>query len=143
MTYPSLPNTTRTLNLFAFIMAVLGALFGGRLATAQPAGYVAGTAADAATGEPLAGVNVSVQDTRRGAAAGPDGRFFIGPLGAGDYTLQARFVGYQQETLQVQVAAGDTVRVQLALAPRTVGLETVVVTARRDVPEAREQLQKA
>jgi iron complex outermembrane receptor protein len=112
---------------------------------AQPdGGYVAGAVRNAETGAPLAGVNVAVPSLQRGAATGPEGRFTIGPLGAGAYDVTARFVGYRSQTRRVDVADGDTARVQFPLAPRTVGLEAVEVTARRpDAPEAASQLREA
>lgn len=133
-----------TLRSLLYMLAVLSVHFAsGQTAAAQSVGIIAGTVADAETGEALPGVNLLIEGTRHGAATGPDGRFLIGPLQAGGYTLQARFVGYQRGARQVQVTVGDTTHVQLALAPRTVGLETVVVTARRDAAEAYEQLRRA
>ena len=136
-----MPLTTRPL-LYA-VVALLALLAASQRAAAQPTGTIAGTATDSETGQPLPGVNVLARGTERGASAGSEGRFVIGSLPAGTYTLQARFVGYRQEARQVQVTAGDTARVRFALAPRTVGLEAVEVTARRGAPEAAAQLREA
>ena len=138
----STPSRFSTLRAF-LILILLSIGAGVPTALAQPEGYVAGTAVDAETGRRLPGVNVLVQGTDFGAGTGPEGRFMIGPLAEGTYTLQARFVGYGQETRQVRAFARDTVRVQFALSPRTVGLEAVEVTARRPAGETREQLRKA
>jgi len=116
-------------------------------AAAQSTSTVTGRVTDAETGRPLPGVNVLVDgaaaDGPRGTSTGPAGRFRLGPLEAGTYTLQARFVGYAPRSREVEVPAGDSVRVRFALSPRTVGLEAVEVTARRETPGASEQLQKA
>ena len=137
-------------NLHAPIWILFAFSFIGLFArSAEPAraqsadGYVAGAAVDAETGRPLPGVNVLVEGADRGAGAGPRGRFRLGPLDPGSYTLEARFVGYAPLSREVEVPAGDTASVRFALTPRTVGLEAVEVTARRETPGASEQLQKA
>ena len=136
-----MPLTTRPL-LYA-VVALLGLLAASQRAAAQPTGTIAGTVTDSEAGQPLPGVNVLARGTERGTSTGSEGRFVIGSLPVGTYTLHARFVGYRQEARQVQVTAGDTARVRFALAPRTVGLEAVEVTARRDAPEAAAQLREA
>ena len=116
-------------------------------APAQPTGTVNGRVTDAETGRPLPGVNVLVRGpddgSPRGTSTGPQGRFTLGPLDAGSYTLQARFVGYAPRSRTVEVPADGSVRVRFALSPRTVGLESVEITARRRAREAAEKIQKA
>ena len=117
------------------------------VAEAQTAGTLTGRVTDAETGRPLPGVNLVVgaagDDSPRGTSTGPEGRFTLDSLAPGTYTVQARFVGYAPQSREVRVPAGSTVRVRLALSPRTVGLETVEVTARRQAREAAEKIQKA
>ena len=135
------------------LVALLAPLLLPPAAPAQPTGTVAGRVLGAETGRPLPGVNVLVRGPNgsrngpgngpRGASTGPQGRFSIDALRAGTYTLQARFVGYAPQSRTVEVRAGSSVRVQIALSPRTVGLETVEVTARRRAREAAEQIQEA
>jgi iron complex outermembrane receptor protein len=98
-------------------------------AKAQESGFVSGTARDAQTGEPLPGVNMQLTESSTGSATDADGSFTIGPLDAGTYTLQASYIGYRKQSQSLQIAAGDTLQVQLALAPRTVGMEALEVTA--------------
>ena len=116
-----------------FTFSTLLVLVGGpaRAQSSGGEGYVAGTAVDAETGRPLPGVNVLVEGTERGASTGPQGRFQIGPLDAGAYTIQARFVGYAPLEREVRVAAGDTARMRFSLSPRTIQVEEVVVSASR------------
>ncbi len=133
------------MNLRRICTLVVFALFltAGPDAAAQSTGFIVGRALDAETGRPLTGTNVVIPGTQRGTSAGPEGRFLLGPLEAGRYTVRARFVGFQPVTRQVNVVAGDTTRVQLALASRAIGLEAVEVTADRRTPQTAEQLQKA
>ena len=132
----------------AVLLAILAAGLGAPPARAQPEGTVAGVVTDAETGRPLPGVNVLVEDgyddSPRGASTGPQGRFVVGALAPGRYTLEVCFVGYAPASREVYVAAGDTTRMHFFLMPRTVGLEAVEVTARRaGTPGASEQLRKA
>jgi iron complex outermembrane receptor protein len=133
------------------------------IASAQSTGTVTGRVINAETGRPLPGVNVIVGGTDdgtdggtdngtddgtdggspRGTSTGPQGRFTVGPLGTGTYTLQARFVGFTPVSREVEVPAGGSVRVQFALSPRTVGLEAVEVAAQRRAREAGEQIREA
>ena len=117
--------------MFRKVLAVLiGVLLAGpATAFAQETGTIAGTVVDSTTSEPLPGVNVAVQGLNIGAATGPNGQFEISGVPAGEQTLQSSFVGYSTKSMPVTVEAGETITVNLRLAPQAVGLEDVVVTA--------------
>jgi len=108
-------------------------------AAAQSTGRVAGQVTDASD-TPIEGVNVVVDGTTRGAATDPDGRFRINGVPTGKQTIVARFVGYRTARQTVQVSAGQTVQVSLALASSTVGLRGIQVTALRPNLEPSGQL---
>jgi TonB-linked SusC/RagA family outer membrane protein len=113
---------------------ILSALIGVLLAVpatalAQDTGTIAGTVVDSTTSEALPGVNVTVQGLNIGAATGADGQFEISGVPAGDQTLVASFVGYTTKEIPVEVEAGETMTVDIRMAPEAVGLEDVVVTA--------------
>ncbi|WP_397546581.1 TonB-dependent receptor domain-containing protein [Rhodothermus marinus] len=94
-------------------------------------GRIAGTVVDAETGEPLIGVNVLVVEKATGAATDLEGRYEIADLAPGTYTLRFSYVGYVSQTVEgVVVRAGEVTRIDLSLAPESVGLEAVVVEAR-------------
>ena len=112
-------------------------------AAAQSPGTVTGTVTDAETDHPLPGVNVVVDGTAQGTSTGPQGAFTLDNLDAGTYTIRARFVGYASESRTIDLAAGETVRLHFALAPRTVGLDAVTVTAAPAGPGPAERLQAA
>ncbi len=98
------------------------------VASAQPAvlaGQVVGT-----DGGPLAGANVVVEGTLRGAATGADGRFEIGGLTAGPAEVVASLIGHAPARVHVVLAAGERADVRLVLAEATLDAGEVVVTAR-------------
>jgi iron complex outermembrane receptor protein len=139
-------TTLRTTRIFAVLFTLF--LATPPLVGAQSTGTITGRVTNAETGRPLPGVNVIVEgsgngESPLGASTGPQGGFTMEGLDAGTYTLRARFVGFAPRSQEVSVPAGETVRVQLALSARTVGLEAVEVTARRPAREAAEQIEAA
>ena len=109
----------------AFLLLVAPAAF------AQAGGVVSGRVL-LDSGEPAAGANVVLLDTRLGDAVAEDGTFLIPAVAAGEYRLQARLIGYDQgKLIPVTVLGGDTVRVEVTLHQRAVELAGVVVTGTR------------
>lgn len=62
---------------------------------AQTTGKITGQVLDAETGDPLPGVNILLLNTRLGAAADANGDFYIINIPPGNYTVQARMIGYK------------------------------------------------
>lgn len=133
------------MNLRHIFITVVFAVFliAGQDAAAQPTGTVAGTVVDAASEEPLPGVNVVLAGTERGAATNRDGTFRITSVPAGTYTLEARFVGYRPTERSVDVQAGEATQVRLALEPRSVEMEGIEVTALRPDLQPTAKLEEA
>jgi len=102
------------------------------LAALQPAsaqtGVIEGEVIESESGEPLPGVNVVIREEQLGATTDDQGMYAITDVPEGTLVLEARFVGFQTETREVEVPAGETVIVDFGLAPERVGLEEVVVT---------------
>ena len=106
------------------------------------AGAVSGLVRDAATGQPVEFASVAllraadagvVQATYTDAA----GRYTLGPVPAGAYTLTVSFVGYAPGTVATfAVAAGQPVPLgPVALQPQAKALGEVVVTGQRAAVE--------
>lgn len=98
-------------------------------------GKITGRVRDAATGEPLPFVNVSVRQNGEpvtGAATGTDGTYVISNLRAGEYTLEFSMVGYQVVLVAVKVTADQITRVDQKLSTEAIGLGPVEVIAPRD-----------
>jgi iron complex outermembrane receptor protein len=95
-------------------------------------GAVAGRVASAETGAALAGVNVALVGTERGASTDDDGTFAIEAVAPGTYTLVASFVGYAPARRSIRVEAGATTRVDVQLSVSTASLSEVVVLERGD-----------
>lgn len=101
---------------------------------AQSTGQIRGKVIDGQTNEPLAGVNVVVVGTQRGAATNADGEYSIINVPVGMQDVRASLVGYAQTTkAEVLVTIDQTSRVNFEMGQETVVGEEVVVTAARDI----------
>ncbi|HEU0015638.1 MAG TPA: SusC/RagA family TonB-linked outer membrane protein [Longimicrobium sp.] len=107
-----------------FLLLVGALLAGAAQLSAQPStGTVAGRVVEAAGGQPLAGVSVSVGG--RSTQTGPDGRFSLA-VPAGTHTVRATRLGYAPAEQAVTVAAGQTATVELRLGAQAVRMQEVV-----------------
>lgn len=98
------------------------------------AGNVSGAVTDAASGQPLPSVEVSVsQDGHIVFNTSTDdfGHYTVHNLGAGTYTIGAHFIGFRAASQQAVVGAadGETIRVDFALVAVPTSLAAVEVTA--------------
>ena len=122
--------------LFAMVSLVLFVPDSGIFAGTT--GKIAGIVTDAATGEPLAGVNILLEGTSMGAATDLDGVYYIINIPPGEYSVMATMIGYKsvlQEQLRVIVDRTTTADFSLATAVLE-SEETVVVIAERPLVQA-------
>lgn len=101
------------------------------LATPAAGQSVEGRVTDAETGEPVVGAAVRLAGTERGVAADAGGRYALALGWGGPFRLVVSAVGYAAAEEAGTVATGETLRLDVALAPRAVEAGTVVVTATR------------
>lgn len=101
-------------------------------ATAAQTGAVSGVARSAHDHSPLAGVTITVEGTSLGALSDEQGHFQITAVPAGSRTMVARRLGLDSLRQRVEVRAGVTTQVVLALHETAAMLEPVVVSATRE-----------
>ena len=92
-------------------------------------------------GQPIAGAQVTIPNTRLGAVTGADGRFTIVGVAPGTYQLRVQRIGYAPQTLPVTVAAGQPATANFQVASVATALDAVVTVgytnqARRDISGA-------
>lgn len=116
------------------LIVVIGAVVAfGMPAAAQTTGKIAGTVIEEATGEPLPGVNISIDGTTQGTATDVNGEYTIIGVRPGMYDVVASFVGFTTQRKEgVQVNVDLTSTVDFALTERIVEGEEVVVVAEAD-----------
>src|SRR5438552_11492812 len=99
------------------------------LAFGQGTGIIRGRITDAATGVPLAAVQVRLDGTAVGAQTGPDGTYTITGAPAGSRVLSTRRLGYAPARIAVTVPEAGAATQDFGLAKVATTLNDVVVTA--------------
>lgn len=126
MTRSIIPTKSQLYLLLVFVFCFTALAYGQSPKT----GKIAGKIVDSKTGEPIIGANVAVKGTTRGAATDLDGKYSIGSLEPGRYTIRVTYISYsEKEITDIKVAKGKVTTVNVSLQPKTVGMETVTVTA--------------
>ncbi len=95
---------------------------------AQQVGNLAGNVVDAATGEPLPGVNVILKGTYYGAATDLNGNFQISNISAGSYNVDVSLIGYKTfQYTGIKIDDGKTTKLNVKLEETVLTLEQDVV----------------
>ena len=105
-------------------------LFGFSTAFGGTTGKITGRVIDKATGKPLIGANVILEDTILGAATDIDGRYFILNIPPGTYSIKTRMIGYTTTVVsQVKASVDFTTRINFELTTSVVELGGVEIIA--------------
>jgi TonB-linked SusC/RagA family outer membrane protein len=104
-------------------------LLAGWAPAAAQTGSVAGRVTAAGSGQPLAGVQVSVVNTGLSAVTNADGRYTVRGVPARQVALRALRLGLTEQVRTVTVTAGATATLDFSLAEGAVQLAPVVTTA--------------
>lgn len=118
--------------------ACFGSLLAASVAPAAAqagSGTVTGTVTRQSDGSSLAGVSVSVSGTAASAVTGTDGRFVLQRVPAGQQTVLFRWLGNRPQERSVQVTAGATVTLDIALEAQPITLGELVVEGASRAPE--------
>ncbi|HEX9886150.1 MAG TPA: TonB-dependent receptor [Longimicrobiales bacterium] len=123
-------------------LAILGLLVVGmpRPVTAQVR-TVSGTVTDAQSGAPIAGAQVVIRDTGIGTVTNDQGRYRLTSVPEGRIEIRVVNLGYSPRSETVEVAAGQALTVDFAMAVTAIELEGLVATGyaqqtRREVTSA-------
>lgn len=95
---------------------------------AQETGTVTGTVTSIGTGEPLPGVQVTIEGTGLGTLTQANGRYLLLRVPAGTQTLRADLIGYGTLTQSVNVVAGQGTTVNLRMESEAIAMSEIVVT---------------
>jgi len=99
------------------------------VASAQ-SGKLTGRVLEAATGEPLPGVNVFLEGTTQGASTDFDGNYVIIGVRPGTYNLIASFISFATQKVEgVQVSLDLTTTINFELSEQVIENEEIVITA--------------
>jgi len=124
-------NKTTIFSVFLFIFSL--APF--RSGYAGETGKISGQITDKETGEPLAGVNVVIENRQLGASTDENGIYFVLQLPPGTYSLSLSYLGYRDVRVEnVRVSADLTTRIDAVMETEVLELEeNIVIVAERPV----------
>lgn len=92
------------LSIFLIFLSLCGACSKDE---AETSGGISGLVTNRENGEPLSGVNITLNPGGKAATTGSDGRYEFAGLEPAIYTVQAKCSGYKTNTKSVTVVAGE------------------------------------
>ena len=110
-------NRSREITGAVAVMAAFVLALGPSPLDAQT-GTLTGTITAASTGQPVNGVQVTVEGTNYGSLTNTAGRYVVVGVPAGTYTIQALSVGYRTETTETSITSGGTATADFRSKPR-------------------------
>jgi hypothetical protein len=96
-------------------------------------GRIVGRVLDAATAQPLSGVQVFIEGTGQGTLTDINGRYLILKVPAGSHELVAEMLGYTRKTITgVAMDQGTTLSMDISLDVQAIDLEAITISAERE-----------
>lgn len=116
--------------VWVVLVALLAAA--GSVTAQEGTGRIFGRVVEASTGSPVAHAQVSVVGGA-GMLSDLNGRFILGQVAAGVVDVSVQALGYAQKTVAgVDVAAGEVVHLDIAMASQAIEVEGVRVSVERE-----------
>ena len=120
----------------AAVLACLLLLLAGGKAAAQP-GTVSGQVREAGSAGPLGGVRVEIRAPSgqiiAGGVTNAEGRFRIGNVGSGSYSIRLTHLGFAPHEATLSVAGGAVSSVDVEMRRTPIALEEMTITGDRGV----------
>ncbi len=89
-----------------------------------------GVITDAKTGNMLPGASIAI-DKKNGNVSDENGHYKIKLPKAGQFEVFARYIGYENQTIRINIKDGETKQVDFVLTPTSYQQEQIVVSANR------------
>jgi iron complex outermembrane receptor protein len=132
-------DSTFMRSLPAVVLALLLTLLAAAPVLAQETGTVTGRVTDSEDGTPVDAAQVSIVGSDRGGLSSAQGVYRVPEIPVGTYAVVVRRIGYADARVEgVEVVAGTSVTVDVALESRATALNPIVVTAQRREEKALE-----
>ncbi len=114
------------------LLIMLFTLLGNVILWAGITGRIKGVVKDVATGDILPGANIYIAGTNIGTASDLHGNYSIENIQPGRYALKARYIGYKEVEIQVNIITGQTLKLDIEMQYITLEGSEVVVTAQAE-----------
>lgn len=94
-------------------------------------GIIQGKVTDAVSSYILSNANIRILSLQRGTMTDIKGRFYLKDVPVGTQILRISFMGYKIEKIEVEVTAGETSQLDVALKPEVLKTKGVIITSTR------------
>jgi len=118
-------------NVFVRAGFLLLAFWSAALLAQSQYASIIGNIVDIADNRPLGQANIIVIGTQYGTISDQQGHFAISQLPAGRYQIQARLLGYEPNSQEIVLIAGQSAKLQFQMCESFFQADQVVVTATR------------
>ncbi len=113
-------------------LVLVGIVMAPSTSRAQQTGHINGRISDADTKEYLPTANVMLKGTGLGASTDRAGQYRIQNVPVGQYEMIVRYIGYEEQTVNVTVTAGSTIAKDVALKTGVVQLSGIEINGLRE-----------
>ncbi len=124
--------------IFALTVLAVGSIYMYAQTRQVTDANIGGHVVDAETGEHLPGCVIKILGTSLATSTDASGHYIFRDLRPGDYTLEARGLGYVTTKLDTSVKAAQTVELNFSVQPDAFMLDQVVVTSSKSETRRRE-----
>ena len=124
----------QTVSLFWATVMLLVFLFASNSFGQLSTGKIEGTIRDKDSGQPMSGVQVTVEGTRLGNITNADGYYFILSVPPGRRSVVFTYTGYQKTTVSEQlILAGQTTTIDFNLSSTVVQLDGITIEGESEI----------
>jgi len=124
--------------IFALTVLAVGSIYMYAQTRQVTDANIGGHVVDAETGEHLPGCVIKILGTSLATSTDASGHYIFRDLRPGEYTLEARGLGYVTTKLDTSVKAAQTVELNFSVQPDAFMLDQVVVTSSKSETRRRE-----
>ncbi len=124
--------------IFALTVLTVGSIYMYAQTRQVTDANIGGHVVDAETGEHLPGCVIKILGTSLATSTDASGHYIFRDLRPGEYTLEARGLGYVTTKLDTSVKAAQTVELNFSVQPDAFMLDQVVVTSSKSETRRRE-----
>jgi hypothetical protein len=103
----------------------------------QDRATVNGYISDQRSGETLISANIAILETGRGTSTNTSGYYNLTNIEPGTYTLVATYIGYRRFEREIELEAGETLRLDIELISEGIELDEITVRSEAEREEQR------
>jgi TonB-dependent receptor len=120
------------IHLQKIIFLLLATIFCLSIAVQAQSGKIYGKVVDDTTGEALPGAGIIINGTGLGCASDIDGNYRIINVPPGKYTIIAKYVGYEDKSIVIELGSNEQKRLSIKMKYTTIETKEITVSAQAE-----------